>query len=160
MKVYWVVGSCSLAAISQTTTHMHGHHEATMGLAVVWGELGSRAQSSSSEPHRFGGVRRGTARELGHKLGLACNHRKPFGFSLTVNEVGSADVWHKRLDDDDPESEGCRRRRVYTPHTLSRLALHSTLTFLFSLQHVSAQTLGPETTRQDSRAPPSAQGLF
>jgi hypothetical protein len=26
---------CSLAAISQTTTHMHGHHEATMGLAGV-----------------------------------------------------------------------------------------------------------------------------
>eukprot|EP00964_Phaeocystis_antarctica_P099143 scaffold65029_cov49-Phaeocystis_antarctica.AAC.1 len=24
---------CSLAAISQTTTHMHGHHAATMGLA-------------------------------------------------------------------------------------------------------------------------------
>jgi hypothetical protein len=26
-----------LAAISQTTTHMHGHHEATMGLAGVPG---------------------------------------------------------------------------------------------------------------------------
>ena len=26
---------CSLAAISQTTTHMHGHHEMTMGLAGV-----------------------------------------------------------------------------------------------------------------------------
>ena len=26
---------CSLAAISQTTAHMHGHHEATMGLAGV-----------------------------------------------------------------------------------------------------------------------------
>ena len=38
-----------LAAISQTTTHMHGHHEATMGLAGV---PGPRAQSSSSEPHR------------------------------------------------------------------------------------------------------------
>jgi len=28
-KVSWVVGVCSLAASSQTTTHMHGHHEAT-----------------------------------------------------------------------------------------------------------------------------------
>ena len=38
--------------LSQTTTHMHGHHGATMGLAGV--SLGPRAQSSSSEPHRIG----------------------------------------------------------------------------------------------------------
>ena len=36
---------------SVTTTHMHGHHEATMGLAGV---PGPRAQSSSSEPHCTG----------------------------------------------------------------------------------------------------------
>ena len=42
---------CSLASISQTTTHMHGHHETTIWLAGVT-LVGSRAQSSSSEPHR------------------------------------------------------------------------------------------------------------
>ena len=31
---------CSLTAISQTTTHMHGHHEAAMGLAGVSLALG------------------------------------------------------------------------------------------------------------------------
>jgi len=35
---------CSLAAISQTTTHMHGHHEATMGLAGV--SLGRELRAS------------------------------------------------------------------------------------------------------------------
>ena len=35
---------CSLAAISQTTTHMHGHHEARTYYGAGWGELGrSRA---------------------------------------------------------------------------------------------------------------------
>ena len=32
LRGWW---ECSLAAISQTTIHMHGHHEATMGLAGV-----------------------------------------------------------------------------------------------------------------------------
>jgi transketolase N-terminal domain/subunit len=44
MKVSWVVagGVCSLAAISQTTTHMqqHGHHAATMGLRLAGMSLG------------------------------------------------------------------------------------------------------------------------
>jgi hypothetical protein len=31
----WWECSLAQAAISQTTTHMHGHHEATMGLAGV-----------------------------------------------------------------------------------------------------------------------------
>ena len=50
---------CSLAAISQTTTHMHGHHEATMGLAVVslGRELRALALSHTAS------VRRGTAPE-------------------------------------------------------------------------------------------------
>lgn len=48
---------CSLAAISQTTTHMHGHHEATMGLAGVslGRELRALALSHTAS------VRRGTA---------------------------------------------------------------------------------------------------
>ena len=47
----------SLAAISQTTTHMHGHHEATMGLAGVslGRELRALALSHTAS------VRRGTA---------------------------------------------------------------------------------------------------
>ena len=46
-----------LAAISQTTTHMHGHHEATMGLAGVslGRELRALALSHTAS------VRRGTA---------------------------------------------------------------------------------------------------
>jgi len=48
---------CSLAAISQTTAHMHGHHEATMGLAGVslGRELRALALSHTAS------VRRGTA---------------------------------------------------------------------------------------------------
>ena len=48
---------CSLAAISQTTIHMHGHHEATMGLAGVslGRELRALALSHTAS------VRRGTA---------------------------------------------------------------------------------------------------
>eukprot|EP00964_Phaeocystis_antarctica_P016721 scaffold9199_cov61-Phaeocystis_antarctica.AAC.1 len=48
---------CSLAAISQTSTHMHGHHEATMGLAGVslGRELRALALSHTAS------VRRGTA---------------------------------------------------------------------------------------------------
>eukprot|EP00964_Phaeocystis_antarctica_P078499 scaffold48819_cov58-Phaeocystis_antarctica.AAC.2 len=48
---------CSLAAISQTTTHMHEHHEATMGLAGVslGRELRALALSHTAS------VRRGTA---------------------------------------------------------------------------------------------------
>ena len=43
---------CSLAAISQTTTHMHGHHEATMGLAGVslGRELRALALSHTAPP--------------------------------------------------------------------------------------------------------------
>jgi len=52
---------CSLAAISQTTTHMHGHHEATM--AFGWGELGARAQSSIALSHTAS-VRRSTVHRL------------------------------------------------------------------------------------------------
>eukprot|EP00964_Phaeocystis_antarctica_P070397 scaffold42866_cov35-Phaeocystis_antarctica.AAC.1 len=46
-----------LAAISQTTAHMHGHHEATMGLAGVslGRELRALALSHTAS------VRRGTA---------------------------------------------------------------------------------------------------
>eukprot|EP00964_Phaeocystis_antarctica_P036104 scaffold20635_cov62-Phaeocystis_antarctica.AAC.1 len=46
-----------LAAISQTTTHMHGHHEATFGLAGVslGRELRALALSHTAS------VRRGTA---------------------------------------------------------------------------------------------------
>eukprot|EP00964_Phaeocystis_antarctica_P108722 scaffold73263_cov65-Phaeocystis_antarctica.AAC.5 len=46
-----------LASISQTTTHMHGHHEATMGLAGVslGRELRALALSHTAS------VRRGTA---------------------------------------------------------------------------------------------------
>jgi hypothetical protein len=58
IKVSWVVGVySSLAAISQTTTHMHGHHEATMGLAGVslGRELRALALSHTAS------VRRGTA---------------------------------------------------------------------------------------------------
>jgi len=51
MKVSWVVagGVCSLAAISQTTTHMqqHGHHAATMGLAGMSLGRGLRALALS-----------------------------------------------------------------------------------------------------------------
>eukprot|EP00964_Phaeocystis_antarctica_P076472 scaffold47277_cov40-Phaeocystis_antarctica.AAC.2 len=48
---------CSLTAISQTTTHVHGHHEATMGLAGVslGRELRALALSCTAS------VRRGTA---------------------------------------------------------------------------------------------------
>ena len=48
---------CGLAAISQTTTHMHRHHEATMGLAGVslGRELRALALSHTAS------VRRGTA---------------------------------------------------------------------------------------------------
>ena len=48
---------CSLAAISQTTAHMHWHHEATMGLAGVslGRELRALALSHTAS------VRRGTA---------------------------------------------------------------------------------------------------
>jgi hypothetical protein len=48
---------CSLAAISQATTHMHGHHEATMGLAgmSLGRELRALALSHTAS------VRRGTA---------------------------------------------------------------------------------------------------
>eukprot|EP00964_Phaeocystis_antarctica_P120651 scaffold84377_cov75-Phaeocystis_antarctica.AAC.11 len=48
---------CSLAAISQTTTHIHGHHEATMGPAGVslGRELRALALSHTAS------VRRGTA---------------------------------------------------------------------------------------------------
>ena len=56
-KVSWVWWECSLAAISQTTTHMHGHREATMGLAGVslGRELRALALSHTAS------VRRGTA---------------------------------------------------------------------------------------------------
>eukprot|EP00964_Phaeocystis_antarctica_P080133 scaffold50024_cov62-Phaeocystis_antarctica.AAC.3 len=48
---------CSLAAISQTTTHMHGHHEATMGLAGV--SLGRELRALALR--HTASVRRGTA---------------------------------------------------------------------------------------------------
>ena len=48
---------CSLAAISQATTHMHGHHEATMGLAGVSLDRELRALALS----HTASVRRGTA---------------------------------------------------------------------------------------------------
>ena len=40
---------CSLAALSQTTTHMHGNHEATIRLAGVTLGRELRLESSSSE---------------------------------------------------------------------------------------------------------------
>ena len=54
---------CSLAAISQTTTHMHGlhglgHHEATMGLAGV--SLGRELRALALS-HTEASVWRGTA---------------------------------------------------------------------------------------------------
>jgi len=54
LRGWW---ECSLAAISQTTIHMHGHHEATMGLAGVslGRELRALALSHTAS------VRRGTA---------------------------------------------------------------------------------------------------
>ena len=52
---------CSLAAISQTTTHMHGHHAATMGLRG-WGELGSRAQTRGVHGNYFREFRRSEGR--------------------------------------------------------------------------------------------------
>ena len=48
---------CSLAAISQTTTHMYGHHEATMGLAGV--SLGREFRALALS--HTASVRRGTA---------------------------------------------------------------------------------------------------
>ena len=48
---------CSLAAISQTTTHMHGHHKATMGLAGV--SLGRELRAVALS--HTASVRRGTA---------------------------------------------------------------------------------------------------
>ena len=48
---------CSLAAISQTTTHVHGHHKATMGLAGV--SLGRELRALDLS--HTASVRRGTA---------------------------------------------------------------------------------------------------
>ena len=53
-KVSWVRWECSLAASSQTTTHMHGHHEATMGLAVACGASLGRELRALGAKHRFG----------------------------------------------------------------------------------------------------------
>ena len=56
-SVSWVVWECSLAAISQTTAHMHGHHGTTMGLAgeSLGRELRALALSYTAS------VQRGTA---------------------------------------------------------------------------------------------------
>ena len=58
---------CSLAAISKTTTHMHGHHETTIWLAgVTLGrELRARALSHTAP------VRLAIAGELGHEVACA-----------------------------------------------------------------------------------------
>ena len=78
--------------------HARAHHEATMGLAGFV-ELGSRAQSSSSEPHRFG-VAWHRLRTLCHKVAYrlrphAPNHTKWSGASrpyqpLREERVGKA----------------------------------------------------------------------
>jgi hypothetical protein len=51
--VSWVVGVC-LAGSAQTTAHMHGHHEATMGLAGMSLGRELRALALSHTPLRCG----------------------------------------------------------------------------------------------------------